>query len=248
MRRRLFTLIELLVVIAIIAILAAMLLPALNRARESARQANCLSNMKQIGVIDQSYAQDNNDYLTPAIYIRDGEESIVKTWYRNNYLPVGNFKIVRCPSTQQFEIRGAGQSWTAINGEYYGQTLLPNLFVHPNADSSKMEKYVTDYNLMEMPFPKVTRFRSPGRTFSIAEYYCLDSGWGADKGKVVAWHGIMEAHGTDAFLALNTESQGNHMARYKSVLFVGGNASKVALVPERRMINKKEFWGTKGDI
>ena len=38
------------------------------------------------------------------------------------------------------------------------------------------------------------------------------------------------------------------MARYKSVLFVGGNASKVALVPERRMINKKEFWGTKGDI
>ncbi|MBB6049363.1 DUF1559 domain-containing protein [Armatimonas rosea] len=189
MKRHAFTLIELLVVIAIIAILAAILFPVFAQAREKARSASCLSNMKQIGIAAMMYLQDYDERMPsdagvarpacPAALDGDwGKDFWVFHFYPYIKQRAGNIQqqgasIFNCPS-------GSSLHEMDMPGDYvcYGftpQWLQQNWNLVPRANGSFAwyNSYAINEHLCDAEFPnegpELARWEEPANSYMILE-------------------------------------------------------------------------------
>ncbi len=115
MRRQGFTLIELLVVVAIVGILAGLLLPVLSRVRAEARQMECKSNLRQIFIALQVYAEDS-DGVYPSCARKPSRQPARARLVDTLAPQLSNSEVFRCPADDGgfFDSEGASYEWNSV--------------------------------------------------------------------------------------------------------------------------------------
>jgi prepilin-type N-terminal cleavage/methylation domain-containing protein/prepilin-type processing-associated H-X9-DG protein len=161
---RAFTLIELLVVIAIIAILAALLLPALAKAKEESKRTQCRSNLHQQGVAALMYAQDSRDFL-PDLNDENGGNGV---WFwdmnrvvaSNLLVNVYNTSMFYCPNEYYLFNNGTPNAWNAFST----YVVTGYIWFFPNAPGMQYSTVIGGSNMVT----KITQPR-PGFTTTTTE-------------------------------------------------------------------------------